>query len=87
MIDSRNVLSKEGESAFEREKIYTGSPDNEKLLYDFERTEDRLRRERTTETRLFAIDAGLEHGTRQAQPGSGIDARTLASLCRGSGRS
>ena len=52
---------KRAEAALEREeKIFNLNPEDKKLRENFEYAEKRLDRERTSESRLFAIDAGLD---------------------------
>jgi hypothetical protein len=52
---------KRAEAALEKEKgSLKLNPKDKKLRDNVERAEERLRRERITETRLFAIDAGLD---------------------------
>jgi hypothetical protein len=65
------VLEKDGEpyreavrraeAKFKKEKkAFELNPDDKDLRYAYERAEKRLKRERLSETRLFAIDAGLD---------------------------
>ncbi|MEW6428405.1 MAG: DUF4824 family protein [Thermodesulfobacteriota bacterium] len=44
------------------ENLFRADPEDKRRAADFERAQQRLERERRTDSRLFAIDAGLEPG-------------------------
>jgi hypothetical protein len=61
--ESYREAVKRAEAALEREeRSFKLNPGDKRLRDNFERAEKRLKRERIAETRLFAIDAGLDPG-------------------------
>ena len=52
---------KRAEGIFEKERVlFRSNPEEKRLRENFERAENRLKQMRLTESRLFAIDAGLD---------------------------
>ena len=52
---------KRAEDVFEKERVlFKSNPEEKRLRENFERAENRLKQMRLTESRLFAIDAGLD---------------------------
>lgn len=61
---------KRAEAAFLREeRIFKQNPEDKDLRYKFESAERQLKRERVEETRLFAVDGGLDAGKLREQYG------------------
>ena len=56
----RNVVKWAEKRAEEKASMYKLNPTDKKTIYDYEQSKKQLKREQIAESRLFAIDAGLD---------------------------